>query len=98
MAKSNYVVTGAYCFDHHVTEYVKTLQPSGRDELEMIDLLRCYHAQCNLRVEFLQEETVWFDAGTPASLSAASVAISNAQQQQGLIGCPERTAKLKDWI
>lgn len=95
VAKSEYVVTGAYCFDHRVTGYVKTLQPSKRGELEMIDLLKCYHSQSNLRVELLDEATSWFDAGTPSMLLEASMAVAEAQEQQGPIGCPEYTAKLK---
>lgn len=92
--KSEYVITGAYCFDHRVTKYAKTLQPSKRGELEMIDLLKCYHSQSNLRVELLDEATSWFDAGTPLMLLEASLAVAEAQKQQGPIGCPEYTAKL----
>lgn len=94
VAKSDYVVTGAYCFDHRVTEYANTLNPSARGELEMIDLLKCYHAQSNLRVTLLEESTSWFDAGTPLMLLEASMAVADAQRQQGPIGCPEYTAKL----
>ena len=94
LAKSEYVVTGAYCFDHRVTEYAKTLKPSKRGELEMIDLLKCYHAQSNLRVELLDEATSWFDAGTPQMLLEASMAVADAQRQKEPIGCPEYTAKL----
>ena len=98
VAKSEHVVTGAYCFDHEVIEHVKTLRPSKRGELEMIDLIRIYHTQSKLRVKFLSEKTLWFDAGTPKTLSAASVAISNAQKKQKWLGVPEHVAKIKHWI
>ena len=96
--KSNQVITGAYIFDSRVVEFTKTLRPSDRGETEMIDLLRCYQKQGELHVESLAEGTNWFDAGTPEMLLEASLTIATAQREQGLIGCPPRTAKSKEWV
>ena len=41
-SKSNLAVTGLYFFDNKVIEYSKTLKPSGRNEIEIIDLLNKY--------------------------------------------------------
>ena len=96
--KSNQVITGAYIFDSRVVEFAKTLRPSVRGETEMIDLLRCYQKQGELNVESLADGTNWFDAGTPQMLLEASLAIVTTQREQGLIGCPHRTAKSKEWV
>ena len=40
--KSNLAVTGLYFFDNQVIKYSKTLKPSKRKELEIVDLLNKY--------------------------------------------------------
>jgi len=40
--KSNLAVTGLYIFDNDVINYTKKLKPSGRGELEIVDLLNIY--------------------------------------------------------
>ena len=96
--KSNDVITGAYVFDPQVVEFARTLQPSARGETEMIDLLGYYQEQGDLCVKFLEDETRWFDTGTPQTLLDASLAIANAQREQGSIGCPLHTAQAKRWV
>ena len=96
--KSNDVITGAYVFDPQVVEFAHALQPSARGETEMIDLLGCYQEQGDLCVKFLEDETRWFDTGTPQTLLDASLAIANAQREQGSIGCPLHTAQAKRWV
>ena len=96
--KSKHVITGAYCFDSKVVEYAKSLQPSKRGELEMVDLLQYYHAEQTLRAEFLDAETSWYDAGTPQLLLEASLAVATSQAKHGKIGCPKRAATAKAWI
>ena len=40
--KSNYAVVGLYIYDNNVVEYAKSLTPSARNELEIVDLHNKY--------------------------------------------------------
>ncbi|MET3210903.1 UNVERIFIED_CONTAM: glucose-1-phosphate thymidylyltransferase [Paenibacillus sp. PvR008] len=68
--KSNYAVTGIYMFDHNVFEFVKTLVPSARGELEITDVNNAYIANGTLTYDVLQGW--WTDAGTHLSLARAN--------------------------
>ena len=41
-SKSNFAITGLYFFDNKVIDYSKSLRPSKRKELEIVDLLNKY--------------------------------------------------------
>lgn len=68
--KSSYAVTGIYMYDSSVFEIVKTLQPSGRGELEITDVNNAYIARNELTYDVLQGW--WTDAGTHTSLAKAN--------------------------
>lgn len=68
--KSNYAVTGVYLFDNKVFEYVKTIAPSGRGELEITDVNNIYIN--NNQMEYYILSGWWTDAGTHESLARAS--------------------------
>ncbi|SFT13384.1 sugar phosphate nucleotidyltransferase [Paenibacillus sp. BC26] len=68
--KSDYAVTGIYMFDSSVFEIVKTLQPSGRGELEITDVNNAYIERNELTYDILQGW--WTDAGTYESLAKAN--------------------------
>ncbi len=68
--KSNYAVTGVYLFDNKVFDYVKTLKPSQRGELEITDVNNIYIN--NNEMEFFILSGWWTDAGTHESLARAS--------------------------
>ena len=68
--KSNYAVTGFYCYDKEVWNIIKTLKPSGRGELEITDVNNYYLATSILTYEMYKDE--WTDAGTFESLLRAS--------------------------
>ena len=68
--KSNFAQTGFYIFDSRVTELVKTLKPSKRGELEIVDLVNIYFKKGELEAERVEGE--WIDAGTFESLFRAS--------------------------
>ena len=61
---SNLAVTGLYFFDKNVVSISKTLKPSKRKELEIIDLLNIYRKKNRLSAEFLGRGGAWLDAGS----------------------------------
>lgn len=68
--KSNYAVTGIYMFDHQVFNFIKSLKPSPRGELEITDVNNSYIEKGELTFDVLQGW--WSDAGTHASLRKAN--------------------------
>ncbi|MEX0719519.1 MAG: sugar phosphate nucleotidyltransferase [Balneolaceae bacterium] len=68
--KSNYAVTGIYFFDAKVFEYIKTLKPSGRGELEITEVNNHYIQSGKMKSSVL--EGWWTDAGTPESYRVAN--------------------------
>ena len=51
-SKSNLAITGLYFFDNNVVKLSKTLRPSRRNELEIVDLLNKYRKKINLNQNF----------------------------------------------
>jgi len=68
--KSNYCVTGFYCYDNQVFDIIRTLRPSSRGELEITDVNNFYVKQGTMTYEIVKGE--WTDAGTFDSLLRAS--------------------------
>ncbi len=58
---SHFAVTGVYCYDPSVYDVVKTLQPSGRGELEITDVNNHYLSRGGVAFDVLQG--FWGDAG-----------------------------------
>ena len=97
--KSNYAVTGLYFYDNKVCEYVKSLKPSERGELEITDLNKIYLEKGNLDVITLGRGYGWLDTGTVDSLSEASEYIRVIENRQGLkIACLEEISYKNGWI
>lgn len=59
--KSDIAQTGIYLYDHHVFEYIRTLKPSARGELEVTDLNNIYLQNKSLHCHVIDW---WIDAGT----------------------------------
>jgi len=59
--KSNIAQTGIYMYDERVFEFIRTLKPSGRGELEVTDLNNHYVKEGTMECELLDW---WIDAGT----------------------------------
>jgi len=68
--KSNYAVTGIYFYDAAVFEIIRTLQPSGRGELEITHVNEAYIAKDQLAYDII--DGWWTDAGTFESLNKAN--------------------------
>ncbi|WP_248928723.1 sugar phosphate nucleotidyltransferase [Paenibacillus hamazuiensis] len=68
--KSNFAVTGIYMYDNSVFDYIKTLKPSHRGELEITDVNNRYIQNNNLTYDILQGW--WTDAGTHSSWAKAN--------------------------
>lgn len=87
--KSSLAITGLYFLDNQASSFAKTLNPSSRGELEMIDLLRNYQLRNQLQVSVLPMGTAWLDTGTFDSLNDASNFVRIIQQTQGIeVGDP----------
>ncbi|MFO7698756.1 MAG: sugar phosphate nucleotidyltransferase [Anaerolineae bacterium] len=69
--KSNYAVTGLYLYDNRVFEFIKTLEPSARGELEITDVNNAYIRMNALT--WAELKGFWSDAGTFASLFRSNV-------------------------
>ena len=99
LSKSNLAVTGLYFFDKNVVKLSKTLKPSKRKELEIIDLLNKYRKKNRLSAEFLGRGGAWLDAGSIDDYYDATSFVSTIQKRQGFkIACLEEIALNKKWI
>jgi glucose-1-phosphate thymidylyltransferase len=80
--KSHFAVTGIYMFDASVFDKIKTLVPSGRNELEITDVNNAYIAEGTMSFSYL--DGWWTDAGTFDSLlRAANLVAGTAHRKTG---------------
>ena len=68
--QSEYAVIGIYMYDETVYDIIRSLKPSGRNELEITDVNNAYIERNAMTWEEL--EGWWTDAGTFESLLRAS--------------------------
>lgn len=73
--KSDWAVIGLYIYDSKVFEYIETLKPSVRGELEITDLNNIYIKKNSMKAAFIKG--YWFDTGTHESLVDAAYALKN---------------------
>ena len=98
-SKSNFAITGLYFFDNKVIEYSKSLRPSKRNELEIVDLLNKYKGKNKLSAEFLGRGGAWLDTGSIDDFYKTSSFVSALENRQGLkIACLEEIALNNNWI
>ena len=96
---SKYAVTGLYFFDNKVVKYSKSLRPSKRKELEIVDLLNKYKKNNKLNAEFLGRGGAWLDTGSIEDFYKTSDFVSNLENRQGFkIACLEEIAYNYKWI
>ena len=99
ISKSNLAVTGLYFFDKKVVQLSKSLKPSKRKELEIIDLLNKYRKMNKLNAEFLGRGGAWLDAGSIDDYYDTTSFVSAIEKRQGFkIACLEEIALRKNWI
>ena len=88
-----------YFFDKEVVKLSKTLKPSKRKELEIIDLLNKYKKKNKLTAEFLGRGGAWLDAGSIDDYYDTTSFVAAIEKRQGLkIACLEEIALKKNWI
>jgi len=96
---SNYAITGLYFFDNKVINYAKTLKPSKRGELEIIDLLMKYKKTKKLSADFIGRGGAWLDTGSIEDYYKTSAFVQAIENRQGVkIACLEEIAFLNKWI
>ena len=97
--KSNQAITGIYFFDNKVVEYAKSVIPSPRGELEIVDVLQTYLNQGRLNVTNLESGAAWLDTGTPQSLHDASSYVRVMAERTGIsIRSLHHMAIKNNWI
>jgi glucose-1-phosphate thymidylyltransferase len=96
---SNYAITGLYMFDNNVYEIAESLKPSGRGELEIVDVMKAYMEAGTLRANTLRKGFFWKDVGTADALYQASTYVKTIQDSQGVkLSCPEEIAYRQGFI
>jgi len=97
--KSNCAAIGIYFFDEKVVDYAKNIQPSKRNEYEIVSVLEKYLKFNQLRIKVLGRGYAWFDAGTYDSFLEAGEFVATIERKTGLmVGCIEEIAYRNGWI
>jgi len=91
--RSSHAVPGLYVYDSEIVGVCRSIEPSGRGELEITDVNREYLRRGKLHVEPLGRGVAWLDTGTPGSLLEASNYIATLENRQGTkVACLEEIA------
>lgn len=77
--KSRYAVTGLYIYPLDVFDFIRTLKPSHRGELEITDVNN-YYVKRN-RMKAIELKGFWGDAGTFQSLHKASTFVREREER-----------------
>ena len=97
--KSKFAITGLYFYDNKVIKYSKSLRPSKRNELEIVDLLNKYKKVNKLKAEYLGRGGAWLDTGSIDDFYKTSAFVSALENRQGLkIACLEEIALNYKWV
>ena len=74
---SEYAVVGLYVYDHLAFDFIKSLNPSERGELEITDVNNLYIKE---GIDYSVIHGEWLDAGTIESLHNATFILSSKKQ------------------
>jgi|TARA_B100001093_G_scaffold445333_1_gene448923 glucose-1-phosphate thymidylyltransferase len=98
-SKSNLAITGLYFFDNQAINFSKSLKPSKRNEVEIVDLLKRYKIKNQLNAEIIGRGGAWLDTGSIKDFNNTSNFIATIENRQGFkIGCIEEIAFTNKWI
>lgn len=86
---------GFYIFDQNVFDYIDLLSPSGRGELEMVDLLTSYLSKNYLNYLIFPSRKYWYDFGNIHELQSSAMRISKSKFP---VFTPEFLAYKNGWI
>ena len=96
---SSLAITGLYFFDNKVVKYSKNLKPSQRKEIEIVDLLKKYLKNNELKAESLGRGGAWLDTGSINDFYNTSSFVETIENRQGLkIACLEEISFNNNWI
>ena len=96
---SNLAITGLYFFDNKVVKYSKNLKPSQRKEIEIVDVLKKYLKNNELKAEPLGRGGAWLDTGSINDFYNTSSFVEAIENRQGLkIACLEEISFNNNWI
>jgi len=96
---SNFAITGLYFLDNKCIKFAKSLKPSKRGEIEIIDLLNKYKLKNKLSASFIGRGGAWLDTGSIEDFYKTTSFVSSLENRQGLkIGCLEEIALNNKWI
>ncbi len=98
-ATSNLAIMGIYIFDKKAFEYIKNINVSERNELEIPDINKNYLEQGTLKYKIISSKEKWIDIGTPENLLLASNFIHNIQKRnKNIVACLEKIAYHNKYI
>jgi len=96
---SDLAITGLYFFDNNVVKIAKTLKPSKRGEVEIVDLLNYYKSKNQLKADLIGRGGAWLDTGSIEDFYKTSSFVSAVENRQGLkIACLEEISLNNRWI
>ena len=96
---SNHAITGLYFFDNKVVKYAKSLKPSKRGEIEIIDLLLKYKKINKLSADFIGRGGAWLDTGSIDDYYKTIAFVQAVENRQGFkIACIEEISLNNKWI
>ena len=96
---SDLAITGLYFFDNKVIKFAKSLRPSKRGEVEIVDLLNIYKLRNQLTADLIGRGGAWLDTGSIEDFYKTSAFVSAIENRQGFkIACLEEISFNKKWI